>query len=169
VVFLDEPTSGVDPEGRQVIREVVAGLRRAGVCVLLTTHELEEVERLADVLYVIDRGHLVAAGTLDELAAQAGKPVVRWQTSPRVDTTSLEAQLGASVREEAPGEYVADIAGSPSVVGALAAWLDERGLPLGGLRAGRAPLEDVYLRLTSDDRARPGREGAQEAEGAGRP
>ena len=159
VAFLDEPTSGVDPEGRQVIREVVAGLRTAGVCVLLTTHELEEVERLADVLYVIDRGHLVAAGTLDELAAQAGHPVLRWQTSPHVDTSSLGAQLGATVREERPGEYVADIAGSPSVVGALAAWLGERDLPLDGLRAGRAPLEEVYLRLTRGEREGDGGSG----------
>lgn len=148
VAFLDEPTAGVDPEGRQVIRQVIADLRDSGACVVLTTHELEEAERLADVLYVIDKGRIVASGTLDELAAHAGGPSLRWQTSAQLDTSSLEAKLAGAVREESPGNYVAEVAGSPAVVGALAAWLDERGLPLIGLRAGRAPLEEVYLRLT---------------------
>jgi ABC-2 type transport system ATP-binding protein len=148
VAFLDEPTSGVDPEGRQVMRQVIYGLRQAGACILLTTHELEEAERLADVLYVIDHGRILASGTLDELAAKAGRPELRWHTSPRLDTSSLAGLLGAPVTEEAPGTYVAAVAGSPSVVAAVAGWLAERGLPLAELRAGRAPLEEVYLRLT---------------------
>lgn len=147
VAFLDEPTAGVDPEGRQVIRQVIADLRDSGACVVLTTHELEEAERLADVVYVIDKGRIVASGSLDQLAAHAGGPTLRWQTSPELDISSLEAHLGAGVREESPGNYVAEVAGSPAVVGVLAAWLDERGLPLTRLRVGRAPLEEVYLRL----------------------
>lgn len=160
VAFLDEPTSGVDPEGRQVMRQVIGDLRDRGACVLLTTHELEEAERLADFLYVIDRGSIVASGTLDELAAQATGPTLRWQTSPGLDTSSLEVRLGAAVREEVPGSYVAGVAGSPAAVGALAAWLDERGLPLGGLRSGRASLEEVYLALTA---AEPPANASQEA------
>ena len=69
VVFLDEPTAGVDPHGRQVIRAVVAELRAAGVCVLLTTHELDEAERMADRVVIIDRGRVLAAGTPAELTA----------------------------------------------------------------------------------------------------
>ena len=149
VAFLDEPTSGVDPEGRQVMRQVISNLRDRGACVLLTTHELEEAERIADLLYVIDHGKIVASGDLDQLAAQAGRPGLRWQTSPGLDTSSLSGHLGATVNEESPGSYVADVAGSPAVVAALAAWLEERGLPLAGLRAGRAPLEEVYLQLTA--------------------
>jgi ABC-2 type transport system ATP-binding protein len=148
VAFLDEPTAGVDPEGRQVIRQVIADLRDSGACVVLTTHELEEAERLADILYVIDKGRIVASGSLDQLAAHAGSPTLRWQTSPELDISSLEAHFGTGVREESPGNYVAGVVGSPAVVGILAAWLDERGLPLAGLRAGRAPLEEIYLRLT---------------------
>ncbi|MGH9092904.1 MAG: ABC transporter ATP-binding protein, partial [Acidimicrobiales bacterium] len=72
VVFLDEPTAGVDPEGRLGIREVVAGLRRRGVCVLLTTHELAEAERMADRVVIVHEGRAVAAGTPAELAAAAG-------------------------------------------------------------------------------------------------
>ena len=69
VVFLDEPTAGVDPHGRQVIRAVVAELRAAGACVLLTTHELDEAERMADRVVIIDRGRVLAAGTPGELTA----------------------------------------------------------------------------------------------------
>ena len=64
-LFLDEPTSGVDPQGRQVMRKVISDLRDNGACVLLTTHDLEEAGRLADRLIVIDRGRVVAAGTQD--------------------------------------------------------------------------------------------------------
>src|SRR5579872_5296356 len=63
VVFLDEPTAGVDPQGRLAIRRVITDLRDAGVCVLLTTHELEEAERLADRVVIIDHGRVVAEGT----------------------------------------------------------------------------------------------------------
>jgi ABC-2 type transport system ATP-binding protein len=164
VAFLDEPTSGVDPEGRQVVRQVIENLRLGGACVLLTTHELAEAERLADVLYLMDKGRLVASGTLDELAALAGSPELRWQSTPHADTASLSALLGAPVREESPGSYVAGVASNPAAVGLLAAWLDQRGLPLAGLRAGRAPLEDLYLQLTAK---RP--EGNAEVTPAGQP
>lgn len=150
VAFLDEPTSGVDPEGRQVMRDVVAGLRDRGACVVLTSHELEEAERMADRVFVIDRGRLVASGTLDELAALAGHEQVRWATSPGLDTRALAERLGAPVSETRPGEYVAAAAGAPAVVAAIAGWLAEQGAPLARLRAGRASLEEVYLRLTQE-------------------
>ncbi len=63
VAFLDEPTSGVDVAGRQVIRELIAELRQAGVTVLLTTHDLEEAERMADRIVIVDKGTVVASGT----------------------------------------------------------------------------------------------------------
>jgi ABC-2 type transport system ATP-binding protein len=72
VLFLDEPTAGVDPHGRQVIRTVVAELRAAGACVLLTTHELDEAERMADRVVIIDRGRVLAAGTPAQLTAADG-------------------------------------------------------------------------------------------------
>ena len=68
VVFLDEPTAGVDPEGRIGLREIIAGLRERGTCVVLTTHELAEAERLADRMVIIDAGRVVAEGTPAELA-----------------------------------------------------------------------------------------------------
>jgi ABC-2 type transport system ATP-binding protein len=149
VAFLDEPTSGVDPEGRQVMREVITSLRERGTCVLVTTHELAEAERFADRVVVIDRGRVIASGTLAQLAALAGREEVRWESSPGLDLSGLEARLGgAPVREEEPGHYVAELAGDAATVRAIADWLSEEGLPLTALRTGRAGLEQVYLRLT---------------------
>lgn len=156
VVFLDEPTAGVDPEGRQVVRQVVAKMRERGTCVLLTTHELEEAERLADRVFIIGRGRLVASGTLAELAAKAGPAEVRWSTGPGLDTSALAVSLGVAVSEPEPGHYVAATPGTPEVVAGIAGWLAGRGLPLEDLRVGRASLEEVYLRLTREGgRPRP--------------
>lgn len=152
VAFLDEPTSGVDPEGRQVMRQVISDLRERGVCVIVTTHELAEAERFADKVVVIDRGHVIASGTLDQLAARAGRKAVRWQSSPGLPTSGLQALLSAVVREEQPGHYVAEVAGDPRTVAAIASWLSEQGAPLNALRAGPPGLEELYLELTREGR-----------------
>jgi len=146
VAFLDEPTAGVDPHGRVLIRSVIRGLRDSGVCVLLTTHELEEAERLADRVVIVDRGRVVAEGTPAEL--MSGGEGVRFGAPPGLDLRALSAALGVAVVEEQPGEYRVDGTSSPQLVAALTAWLAERDLPLADLRAGRHTLEDVFLRLT---------------------
>jgi len=150
VAFLDEPTAGIDPQGRLVIREVVRGLRDQGVCVLLTTHELAEAERLADHIVIVDHGRVVAEGTPEELRTTPGaSPEIRFGAPPGLDTSSLSQRIGATVREHAAGEYQVDAAGTPTIIAALTAWLAEHDLPLGDLRAGRQSLEDVFLRLTA--------------------
>ncbi|HEX2038238.1 MAG TPA: ABC transporter ATP-binding protein [Acidimicrobiales bacterium] len=151
VAFLDEPTAGVDPHGRVVVREVVRGLRDEGVCVLLTTHELEEAERVADRVVIVDRGRVVASGTPAELMASAGASSVRFGAQPGLDVAGLGAALGAGVVEERPGEYRVDAPSTPQLVAALTAWLAEQGVPLADLRAGRHRLEDVFLRLTGGE------------------
>lgn len=150
VAFLDEPSSGVDPQGRLAIREVVAGLRDDGVTVVLTTHDLDEAERLADHVVILDRGRVVAAGTPDELMRAGAAPEVRFAAPPGLRVADLAAHLDAPVREERPGEYVVGAAGTPALVAALTAWLAAEDLPLADLRAGRQRLEDVFLRLVSD-------------------
>ena len=86
VVFLDEPTAGVDPEGRLAVRDVVRQLRDAGVCVLLTTHELTEAERLADRVVIIAHGRALAEGTPTELTTRAADGAVRFTAPAGIDT-----------------------------------------------------------------------------------
>jgi ABC-2 type transport system ATP-binding protein len=129
------------------VRSVIRELRDEGVAVLLTTHELEEAERLADRVVIVDRGRVVASGTPAELM-RGGGDEIRFGAPPGLDTGSLGAVLGAPVVETSPGEYVVATAPTPGAVAALTAWLAERDLPLADLRAGRSTLEDVFLRLT---------------------
>jgi len=148
VAFLDEPTAGVDPSGRLVIRQIVRDLRDAGTCVLLTTHELEEAERLADDVVILDRGRVVGRGTPSELMSSGGRAQIRFGAPPGLDTAALGAALGNEVTEERPGEYLVDAPATPAMVAAVTAWLAQHDLPLADLRAGRQTLEDVFLRLT---------------------
>lgn len=150
VAFLDEPTASVDVAGRQLVRQVIRRLADEGCCVLLTTHELDEAERVADHVVIVDHGEVVADGSPDELR-RSGPAEVRFAAAAGLDVGALSAHLaGASVREASPGEYVVAGEGTPAVVAALTAWLAERDLAIGDLRAGRQRLEDVFLRLTAE-------------------
>ena len=164
VAFLDEPTASVDVAGRQLVRAVVRRLAAEGCCVVLTTHELDEAERVADRVVIVDKGEVVADGTPDELR-RSGPAEVRFDAAPGLDVAALTSRLGATVTEPAPGSYHVAAEGTPTLVAALTAWLAERNLPLGDLRAGRQRLEDVFLRLTAErsvaavDEAAPGGRG----------
>jgi ABC-2 type transport system ATP-binding protein len=147
--FLDEPTAGVDPAGRLAIRRAVRELRDRGVAVLLTTHEMEEAERLADRVVIIDRGAVVATGTPAELMTVGAGREIRFGAPPGLAVAELGLALGATVTEDQPGEYRVDTEATPAAVAALTAWLAGRDLPLADLRAGRQRLEDVFLRLTA--------------------
>ncbi len=150
VAFLDEPTASVDVAGRQLVRQVIRRLADDGCCVLLTTHELDEAERVADHVVIVDHGEVVADGSPDELR-RSGPAEVRFAAAAGLDVAALSAHLaGASVREASPGEYVVAGEGTPAVVAALTAWLADRDLAIGDLRAGRQRLEDVFLRLTAE-------------------
>lgn len=165
VVFLDEPSSGVDPHGRRTIRHVVAGLRDDGVTVVLTSHDLDEVEALADHVVILDHGRVVASGTPESLMRSGAGGDVRFSAAPGLDVGALSAHLAAAVagaaagdrheglpplvEEVATGEYVVHAAATPVLVAALTAWLAARDLALGDLRAGRDRLEDVFLRLVA--------------------
>ena len=150
VAFLDEPTAGIDPAGRQLIRRVIADLRDRGVAVLLTTHDLEEAEKLADHVVIIDHGVVLADGTPTELMQASQGDEVRFGAPPGLDGVSLGERIGALVTEASPGEYVVASAATPAMVAAITAWLADMDLPLADLRAGRQRLEDVFLRLTQE-------------------
>ena len=171
VVFLDEPTAGVDPEGRIAVRRVITELRERGACVVLTTHELPEAERLADDVVIIARGRAVASGTVAELAAAGGEGGIRFEGPAALDVAALEAALGAeagAVTEERPGEYRVAGAATATRLALLATWMHDHDLPLTELRAGRRSLEEVYLRVTrgeGDAGAPEHREDVREAGG----
>jgi ABC-2 type transport system ATP-binding protein len=149
VLFLDEPTAGVDPEGRQTVRRVIEQARDRGVCVLLSTHELPEAERLADRVVIIHHGHLVAEGDVGELARAAGTDEVTFHAPAGLDVASLSATLGAPVHEQAAGRYVVAGRASPQLTARLAAWLAERDASLVDLRTART-LEETYLALVGE-------------------
>jgi ABC-2 type transport system ATP-binding protein len=151
VVFLDEPTASVDVSGRQVVRGVIRDLAAGGCCVLLTTHELDEAERLADHVVIVDRGKVAAAGSPAELRSRTAGTEIRFSARSGIDTTSLAALLGVPVTEPTPSEYVVATPPAPAAIATIAGWLAERDVPLADLRASRETLEDVFLRLTSDD------------------
>jgi ABC-2 type transport system ATP-binding protein len=165
VVLLDEPTAGIDPSGRLLVRQLVADLKTAGVAVVVTTHDLEEAEKVADLVVIVDRGRVVASGTPVELMRSAGTAEIRFGAPPGLDTAALGKTLMAGVDEVAPGEYLVGLEPTPSNINALTAWLAANDLPLADLRAGRQSLEDVFLRMTAitgeipavriDDRHRP--------------
>jgi len=152
VLFLDEPTAGVDPEGRLVVRDIIAAQRDKGICVILTTHELAEAERLADHVVIIDHGRVLAEGSPAQLASGTADGSVRFSTRPAIDTAALAVAIGTGtvVHEERPGSYrLLAPAGAPgpAVVASLAGWLAERDLFLGDLRTGQS-LEEAYLAIT---------------------
>ncbi len=147
VAFLDEPTAGVDPLGRITVRDVVAGLQSDGVCVILTSHELDEVQRLADRVVIIDHGKVVAAGSQGEIQGESEE--LRFAAEPGLAVAELSARLGAQVTESPPGEYLVSARPVPALVATLTAWLAEQDVALGDLRAGRQRLEDVFLQLTA--------------------
>ena len=155
VAFLDEPTAGVDVRGRQVIRQVIRDLADDGAAVLVSTHELDEAERIADRVVIIDRGVVVAEGAVSELRADASR--IRFSAPPGIDVLGLSNHLGVAVVQDAPGEYQFLSNGDPKLVARLTSWLADRDLALGDLRAGRQKLEDIFLALTGvDDDAEAG-------------
>jgi ABC-2 type transport system ATP-binding protein len=149
-VFLDEPTAGVDLEGRDLIRSVIDELRSDGVAVLVTTHDLDEAQRLADHVVIMDRGVVVADGSPTELMTSGAGDHVSFGAPPGLELDSLSQRLGAPVVEVTRGEYRVDAAPTPATVAALTAWLAEHDLPLADLRAGRERLDDVFRRLTGE-------------------
>jgi ABC-2 type transport system ATP-binding protein len=164
VAFLDEPTTGVDPEGRLAIRAVVAGLKKRGVCVLLTTHELAEAEKLADRIVILSAGRIVREGTAYELTtagAASTTAVTTFGAPPGLNVASLATAVGpgATVAETSPGRYRVEVpAGSdsaPAVTAAIATRLAELGAALTDLTAGRS-LEDVYFDAVGEAAATEG-------------
>jgi oleandomycin transport system ATP-binding protein len=151
VLFLDEPTTGLDPHSRNELWEIVRGLVAEGVSVLLTTQYLEEADQLADEIVVIDHGRVIAGGTPEALKAQVGGQVLelRPQRPEQLDTMfGLVAELAGSGTEITANGLVSapvrDVALMPAVVGRL----EQAGLAVGELSLRGSSLDEVFLTLT---------------------
>jgi ABC-2 type transport system ATP-binding protein len=161
LVFLDEPTAGMDPQARRATWEIIRDLKRRRVTVLLTTHFLDEAERLADRIAIIDKGKLMALDAPAVLVGRsAGSDGLRFGAPRGLDTAALAAALGAEgepaprVSEVEPGRYAVAGRPGPALVARLAAWLAGRDALLTELRVGRPSLEEVYLDLTGESAER---------------
>jgi ABC-2 type transport system ATP-binding protein len=150
LVFLDEPTAGMDPQARHATWDLVTELRSAGVSVILTTHFMEEAERLADHVVIIDKGRAVADAAPGELTGTAGQ--LRFRAEPGLDTDNLLAALppNSAAKESPAGHYLIEVQGGvePALLAAVTAWCAERGVLASSLRIESRTLEDVFLELT---------------------
>ncbi len=150
VLYLDEPTTGLDPRSRNGLWDMVRGLAQDGVTVLLTTQYLEEADQLADEIVVIDHGRVIAEGTPDRLKAQTGGQVleIRPVREPEADKAALVvSELLGTVPEVRQG-LVSLPVGDPAVMPAVVRALDEAGVTVGELSLRKASLDEVFFALT---------------------
>ncbi len=150
LLFLDEPTAGMDPQMRHQTWGIIRQQREQGRTVILTTHYMEEAERLADRVAIIDRGRLVAEGTPEVLTRGLGARVVRFAAPIAIGPEALSRLDGISVEEERPGSY--RIAGPDPLLAieTVARWARQERIPLSRLGMEEATLEEVFLKLTGE-------------------
>jgi ABC-2 type transport system ATP-binding protein len=149
LVFLDEPTAGLDPQARRATWELIEALRRDGVTVLLTTHLLDEAEQLADHVVVIDHGRLVTEGTVDELVSHGASGQLRFSAVPGLDLASLLAALPDGFRVSGQdGAYLVEGPVGPQLLADVTAWCARQGVLVREAHVEQRSLEDVFLDLT---------------------
>jgi ABC-2 type transport system ATP-binding protein len=148
LLFLDEPTAGMDPQARHLVWDLLRAARADGVTIVLTTHLMDEAELLADQVLIIDHGRAVAAGTPTELTGAGTR--VRFVTAPGLDLDPLRAALppGAEVGETAPGRYLVTGNIPPTVAATVTTFCADAGAPAQSLEVGRRSLDEVFLELT---------------------
>ncbi len=146
LLFLDEPTTGLDPAARRACWTTITALAAAGTTVLLSTHYMEEAEELADHLLVLVRGRLVADATPERLRGLSARSRIALPIPPDIALPDLPSILSAAPPSERV-ELIVDSATLRPALEQLLAWAAANGLDLGGLRVGPPSLEDAYLEL----------------------
>jgi ABC-2 type transport system ATP-binding protein len=165
VLFLDEPTTGLDPRSRLALWDVITDLKDQGTTIVLTTQYLEEADQLADRISVIDGGQIIAEGTADELKAKVGGDVLHLTVADRADTAAAAAALGSVfavpesevVTDDELGTVQVPVEGGTTVLIDAVRAIDAKGIEAADLGLRRPSLDDVFLSLTGHlaEEARP--------------
>ncbi len=156
VVFLDEPTAGMDPHARATTWELVRSMRERGVTVLLTTHAMDEAETLCDRVAIITAGRLAALGSPHDLTRRAAVEEIVFVAEPGLDVDILAKALGldeGAAAETKAGEYVIRAAGTPARIADLACFLRDRDITMATMQSGGRSLESVFLQITAETNA----------------
>jgi ABC-2 type transport system ATP-binding protein len=153
LLFLDEPTTGLDPQSRRQLWDLIVELRASGRSIVLTTHYMDEAEKLCDRVAIVDHGHVIALGTPRELIVSLGAEHVVEFTAPDAPAGALAVEVlqrldGVRAAREHDGRWTLEVVGLARAVPALLAELSRRGLELGELATHSATLEDVFVSLT---------------------
>ena len=149
LMFLDEPTTGFDPEARRAAWDLIGELRELGTTVFLTTHYMEEAQRLADRVAIIKDGTIVAEGPPDRLSADR-EPVIAFALPAGVEREDLPSAVAGLAHADGPQLRIPTPTPT-AVMAELCGWASARGLELDGLTVERATLEDVYLELATQE------------------
>lgn len=158
VLFLDEPSAGLDPQSRQLVFDLIGELRDSGMGIILTTHLMDDAQRLADYVYIIDGGRNVAEGTVQELlqrdpSVEAGAEHIRtlaFDARPGLDLSGV-LPAGIEVTEPRAGSYSVTGALTPAHLSALAQWWAARDIMPASMSLQARSLEDVFLDISGKD------------------
>ncbi|MDQ1742771.1 MAG: type transport system ATP-binding protein [Pseudonocardiales bacterium] len=154
LLFLDEPTTGMDPQARRGTWDLIRRLRRDGVSIVLSTHYLDEAEQLADSVVMLHAGRIVAEGSPAELIQAGSAGQVRFSGPAGLPVAELRAALpaGVQVSEPATGCYLVAGEVTPALLAGITSWCAARNVLAEGLSVERRSLEDVFLDLTRTGR-----------------
>jgi len=149
ILFLDEPTTGLDPQSRLQLWEIVQRFRAGGGTVLLTTHYMEEAERLCDRVAIVDHGRIIALGSPADLIAGLRAPhILEFAAEPPIPAEALAAIRGSRERRQSDGRWLVGVESLVEAVPDLFSALEKAGSRLISLSTHRATLEDVFVALT---------------------
>jgi ABC-2 type transport system ATP-binding protein len=153
LVFLDEPTAGLDPQARRATWELVRDLREDGVSVILTTHHMDEAEQLADDVAIVDAGTVIAQGSPEQLCRGGAENTLRFSGRPGLDVGSLLKALpsDATAAEVVPGSYRVTGDVGPQLLATVTSWCAQHGVMPERIAVERHTLEDVFLELTGKE------------------
>lgn len=143
LVFLDEPTAGMDAQSRRTVWRLISALRRDGVTIILTTHLMDEAEELADNVVIVDKGAVIAEGSPTEFIAEGASETLEVRTAGSLDVAALP-----DLQEVEPGLYQLMVAPTPEIIAGVASEAARQGVLISSIGTRRRSLEDVFLDLT---------------------